>query len=125
MTSNALLSYLGVALLLAGLICFAIAFGRIRKGRIPNAVGRIEALERAKALLTAQAADTLCGTLLSALALAAEVVSVAGGGPESGESTGNTAGGILAITIATLFCVIVCLVVRHLTLLYPCRKLGA
>jgi len=72
-----------------------------------------------------QAADILCGTMLVALALLADIVSVARGGPPSGDSSGNTAGGVLAIALATLFCVIVCLVVRQVTLLHLRRKLNS
>jgi hypothetical protein len=125
MTANALLSYLGVALLFAAAVFFVIGICRFRKRRNRESVSAAEAPRNDKDLRATQGADLLCGTILIAAALIAEVVSRARGGPASGQPSGNTAGGVLAIALATISCVTACLVVRHPTLLHLRRKLDA
>ncbi len=122
MTLSALLSYFGVALLFAAAVFFAVGISRFRTRRRAS-VGKYNAPEDDRALLAAQRADLLCGTLLLAVALIAEVVSFAGGGPAFGEPDGNTAGGALLIALATFLCVMVCLVVRHLVVVRVRRRL--
>jgi hypothetical protein len=125
MTVNALLSYLGFTLLPVASIFFAIGLSRFRNRSSLETFRNAEEPERTRALLAAQRADLLCGAVLLVLALALEAVSLMRGGPAAGVPTGNTAGGALAIVLASGFCVIVCLVVRHMLVIYMRRSLDA
>jgi len=123
MTVNALLSYFGIAILFVAAVFFALGIVRFRTRRIRSS-SNTKASPDENSLLAMQRADLLCGTILLAVAPIAEVVSLARGGPGSGEPSGNPAGGALAIALGTLFSVMVCLVARHLIILHLRRKLG-
>jgi hypothetical protein len=116
MTTNGLLTYFGAALFCLGAVFFV--FGRLLRRPRENAwrddKGReVPTVSKKSGELTAaQRADTLCAVILCALALVAEVASLARGGPSAGERSGNLAGAVLLIALLSLFCLGVCLVVR-------------
>jgi hypothetical protein len=61
-------------------------------------------------------ANVACGVLLLTVALAAELISLAHGGPAYDVRSGNVPGGILAIAMATFVCLLGCLIARQLIL---------
>lgn len=117
MTTNGLLTYFGAMLFFLGAMFFV--FGRIRSHpkeeiwKDHKEAKVFGALQRSRNVSPAQRADLLCGAILFALALIAELASVARGGPSAGERSGNFAGGLLLIALLSLFCVGVCLMVRY------------
>ncbi len=121
MTTNALLSYLGVALVFAATVFFVVGIARSRNP-IRASRGKAATAADDHALLAAQRADVVCGTVLLAIALLAEVISVAHGGPASGEPSGNLGGAVVVISLATFGCVVMALVVRNWVLVRLRRK---
>ena len=118
MTLNAMLSYVGVALILAAAVFFLLGIRRLRRRRIDATGNNVEAPSNDDSVLTARRADFLCGAMLMAIALVAELINIARGGPAAGESSGNTGGAAIAISLAIFFCVIVSLIARHWILVY-------
>jgi len=126
MTTNGLLTYFGAVVFFIG--ATLLVLGRVRshpreetwkdqKGeKVPGA------LKYSRDLSPAQRADLLCGALLCALALIAELASLARGGPSAGERSGNLAGALLLIALLSLFCVGVCLTVRQVLQRFLDRK---
>ena len=122
MTINALLAYLGVALAFLGATFMVLARRRPRSRQPQNVDGGVEVLRNRAALLANRRANAYCAAILIALAVTAEVVCIVRGGPAAGESSGNAAGGFLAISFATFLCLIGCLVARHFILIYLRRR---
>ena len=116
MTTNGLLTYFGAVLFFIGIAFFVL--GRVRS-QPREEIWEYHKVEKVSGTLKhsrdrtrAQRADLLCGAILCALALIAELASLARGGPSAGERSGNLAGALLLIALLTLFCVGVCLMVR-------------
>jgi hypothetical protein len=124
MTTNAIFTYLGIAL-----ACSAAVFGflGIRRPRGESMSVIQEYGEPPRNDLVALAttrANMACGALLLALAVFAELISFVQGGPGYGEPSGNVPGGILAIALATFLCLAGCLVARQFILRRLSRKLA-
>ena len=117
MTTNGLLTYFGAVLFFIGVTFFAL--GRVRshpRGEVwkdHKGENVPEALKHSRDRSPARRTDLLCGAFLCALALIAELASLARGGPSAGERSGNLAGGLLLIALLSLFCVGACLMVRQ------------
>lgn len=103
MTTNAMLTYLAAALAFPGAVFLFLGSRRPRKD-----------LE----VLPARRANTVIGALLCAAGAAAELISLAHGGPAVGERSGNIAGGIVAIALVTVCCLMVCVIAQQLILGY-------
>lgn len=117
MTTNSLLTYFGAVLFFLGAMFFVL--GRIGRQPRQSVWGDEKSRQgptvskQSRDLTAAQRADILCGLILCALALIAELASLARGGPAAGERNGNLAGAVLLIAMLSLFCVGVCLMFRH------------
>lgn len=117
MTTNGLLTYFGAVLFFFGAMFFVL--GRLRSHpreeiwRDPKREKVPGTLKHSRGRSPAQRADLLCGAFLCALALIAELASLARGGPSAGDRSGNLAGALLLVALLSLFCVGVCLMVRH------------
>ena len=116
MTTNAILTYLGGALTFSAALFLLLGIRRRREHSSNVIQENREPLQDDLEVLATRYANIACGALLLAVALAAELVSFAKGGPAYGERTGNVPGGILEIAIATLVCLIGCLVARRFIL---------
>jgi hypothetical protein len=122
MTLNAMLSYVGVALMCAAAVFFVIGILRLRRRRV-DADGNVdEASRNDESVFMARRADLLCGAMVMATALVALLLSFAHGGPDAGESSGNAGGAAIAISLFTFLCVIACLPVSHRILVRMRRK---
>jgi hypothetical protein len=122
MTINALLAYLGIALAFLGAAFIVLAILRPQRRRLANVEESVDVLRHRAAVLANRRANAYCAAILLAVAVTAEVVSFARGGPAVGESSGNALGGFLAISLATVFCLIGCLVARHFILVHLRRN---
>ena len=123
MTTNALLIYLGVALVFAAVIIFLLGTRGSRKQRTLSPSSFVEAPAYDPAALIVRRANFLCSAMLLTVALVAVAIGIARGGPAVGESDGNTGGAVILISLATFFCLAMCLVARHLMLVHLRHKL--
>jgi|ERR1022692_3511627 hypothetical protein len=123
MTTNALLIYFGVALVFAAVVFFVLGTQGSRKERTLSPSSNVEAPAYDPAGLIVRRANFLCGAMLLIAALVAAALGIARGGPAVGASDGNTGGAVVLISLATFFCLIMCLVARHLMLAHLRRKL--
>jgi hypothetical protein len=123
MTLNAMMTYIGVALIFAAAIFFVLGTQRLRKRPTRSPGNNVGAPVYDPAVLVVRRADFLCGAMLLVVALVAAAISIARGGPAVGEPDGNTGGAVILISLTTFFCVIVCLIARHLILVHLLRKL--
>jgi hypothetical protein len=125
MTTNAMLGYFGVALAFFGAAFILLAISPPRGGWPRDVGGSVEALRNRAALVARRRANAYCAAILVAVAVIAEVVSILRGGPTAGELSGNASGGFLAISLATFFCLIGCLIVRRFILVHLRLRLEA
>jgi hypothetical protein len=116
-TTNAILAYLGVALAIPAAVFLLLGVTRRRR----QSIGIIDEnggppRPALVLVLSTRRADIAAGVLLFAASVAIELIGLIRGGPASGEPSGNTAGGIVAVALLTFFCLIGCLCVRRLIL---------
>ena len=125
MTTNAILTYLGVVLAVPAAVFLVLGVSRPRRQPI-NAIDQHVGPPRPTfAALPTRRANMAAGVLLLAVSMAVELVSLTHGGPASGEPSGNAAGGIVAITLLTCLFLIGCLSVRRIILGHSGRALNA
>lgn len=125
MTTNAILTYLGIALACsaAAFLYLGICRPQWQSTRAIQEHG--ESPPHDLVVLATMRANMACGALLLAVAVIAELISFAQGGPAAGELSGNATGGILGIALLTFLCLVGCLVARQFLLRHLRRKLEA
>src|SRR6266478_2978243 len=113
MMTNAIFTYLGIALAFSAAVFLFLGIRRLR-GESTSVIQEYGEPQRSDLVaLATTRANIACGALLLALAVVAELISFVQGGPAYGEPSGNAPGGMLAIALATFLCLIGCLVARQ------------
>jgi hypothetical protein len=125
MTTNAILTYLGVALVVPAAMFLLFGVSGLRRQSISTTDPNVGPPRPVSVPSPTRRANLAAGVLLFAASMTVELISLTHGGAAAGEPSGNAAGGIVAIALLTCFCLIGSLSVRQFILGHYSRVLNA